>query len=530
MALPRLQQQRRNPHNRHSRCATFSSISRAKLLRRRIARLRKAEADDSRSTNGPAMELIALIAAAAGLLWATILMYRGGLIAVCTSVVLAGIVLGPSFLSLPGGPMPITIDRVLLGGLIVAYGLARWLGWVDARPTAAADMILLSLVGILTFNVFLHDWKINRSQPLSYLVFLWLMPAALYWVTSQVRLSERGMKYLFGVFGAFGLYLAFTAVCEAKYKWGFVFPRYIVSPEFKEWIGRGRGPLLNPAGNGILMTVCMVCGFMAWPRLAWRGRMLLMFAFLPVISLGVYYTLTRSAWMGFALAALVMVAVYLPKRFRVPAIVSVLLVSSVYTAANWERLLAFKRDKELTPADAADSASLRPILAYVGWQMFQDRPILGVGLGHYEEACPPYLTDRSIDLPLYKVRPYVQHNALLSMLVETGLIGTTAWLLLIFLWCREAWRLWRAERRMLWQRQVGLLFLAAMAAYLPNAIFQDTTIIPMANMLMFFLAALVMNVSRPRIAKPPEHRTSTTQFSADVEREWFGQRRPLEHV
>lgn len=477
------------------------------------------------------MELIVLIAAAAVVLWGMVLLCRGGLLAGCALVLFAGVVFGPSFFSLPGGPMPITIDRALLGCLIVGYAIASWLGWASPRPLTIADVVMFSLIGILTFNVFLHDWKINRSQPLSYLVFLWFMPTALYWVASHVRITERGLRSVFAAFAIFGVYLALTAICEAKYKWGFVFPRYIVSPAFKEWLGRGRGPLLNPAGNGILMTVCLACGFMAWPRCEWRGRTLLACGFLPLMTLGVYFTLTRSAWMGLSLAGLVLVAVYLPRQFRMPAIATVLIVGSVVAAANWERLLAFKRDKELTAADAADSASLRPILAYVGWQMFLDKPILGCGLGHYLEACSPYLADRSVDLPLNKVRPYVQHNAVLSILVETGLLGASAYLLLVGLWCREAWRLWRSEAMSLWQRQAGLVFLAAMAAYLPNAIFQDTTIIPMANMLMFFLAALVVNIRTPTNSDPEQTiRRHESIFSADVEREWFGKPRELEHV
>ena len=478
------------------------------------------------------MEFLAFIAALIALVWGTALVRRGGVLAASMLVLVSGIVFGPPFFSLPGGPMPITIDRVLLGLLVVMYAVYRKLGWIEARPTTAADAVLLTLIGVLAMSVFSHDWKINRSQPLSYLVFLWLMPQALYWVVRHVEFTERRLRWVFATFAVLGIYLAITAVFEAKYKWSMVYPRYIVSPQFKEWLGRGRGPLLNPAGNGILMTICLACGLMSWPRFGQFGKLLLACVFTPVMLLGVYCTLTRSAWMGVASAMVLLMAIYLPRQWRMPTIVTVLLVSLFTAAANWDHLLAFKRDKNLTAADAADSASLRPILAYVAAKMFVDRPVAGCGLGQYAQASLPYLADRSIDLPVAKVEPYVQHNAVLSLLVETGLLGAVAYVLLIALWVREAWRLWRSEDVPQWQRQAGLVFLMALAGYLPNAMFQDTTIIPMANMLMFFLAALVLNLRKMPIEEraAPRPTAAGRGLATDVEQDWFGEPRSLEHV
>jgi O-antigen ligase len=356
------------------------------------------------------------------------------------------------------------------------------------------------------------------------------MPLVFYWVARHVEFTDRGIKYLFGAMAVLGVYLAFTAVCEAKYKWAFVFPRYIVSPTFKEWLGRGRGPLLNPAGNGILMSISLACGLAFWPQQGRAGKVFLAAIFTPMLMLGIYYTLTRSAWMGGAAALLVMMAAYLPRQWRVSSVTAVLAVSLVYTAANWESLLSFKRDKELTAADTADSASLRPILAYVATRMFLDQPIFGWGLGHYLNECPPYLADRSVDLPLAKVRPYVQHNAVLSMLVETGLLGGTMYLLVMYLWVREAWRLWHKLDASVWQRQAGVVFLAIFAAYFANAMFQDTTIIPMIHLMLFFFAAVVLSILQSPLAPPRIDTSHRDQLSAEVEREWFGQPRALEHV
>jgi hypothetical protein len=441
------------------------------------------------------MEFLLLIAVLVGLLWGAIIAQRGGLLAGATMVLLVGVVLGPHFLSLPGGPMPITLDRLLLAAVVIAYAGLRLYDKGDPKPLALPDVVLFFLMGVLTVNVFTNDWKLNRSQPLSYLVFFWMMPLAIYWVVRQCRITERGFRAVLTCFAVFGVYLAFTSVCEARGYWHWVFPQYIVKSSFTEFLGRGRGPLLNPPGNGILLGMCLACGLLLWPRLGTIGKLALAGGFMPLLLLGMYYTLTRSVWMGAAAVMAVVVGLALPRRCRVPAVIAATLIGGCVVAAKWQSIYAFKRDKNLSAAETADSTTLRPILAYVAWQMFVDQPIMGCGLAHYYDDKDPYLHDRTTELQLEKVRPYVQHNAVLSLMAETGLAGLTGFLLLMLLWTRQAWHMWRNSNAPLWQRQVGLLFLALIAGYWPNAMFHDTTIIPMMNMLVFYSAGVMMSVA-----------------------------------
>src|SRR5262249_51872466 len=111
-------------------------------------------------------------------------------------------------------------------------------------------------------------------------------------------------------------------------------------------------------------------------------------------------------------------------------------------AASWDSVVNLKRDIKLDASLSADSAELRPILAKVAFDMFQDRPLLGCGYGQYDVEKLPYLSDRSGELPLEKVRPYVQHNAFLALLAETGALGAGLFAALMFLWLRMARKLW----------------------------------------------------------------------------------------
>ena len=58
--------------------------------------------------------------------------------------------------------------------------------------------------------------------------------------------------------------------------WALVFPSYIGSTEYVEFYGRGRGPLLNPAGSGILQGLCLLGMLMRWPRVGRLGQLLIL--------------------------------------------------------------------------------------------------------------------------------------------------------------------------------------------------------------------------------------------------------------
>lgn len=245
---------------------------------------------------------------------------------------------------------------------------------------------------------------------------------------------------------------------------------------------------MNPAANGYFLAIGLCSLWMWWPRLARPGRLLLLAA-MGLFVVGTYATLTRCVWLGSLAMLLIMAALTLPRSWRLPIVAGTLLCTVAVGVTQWERLIQFKRDEGRSERETAESARLRPILAVVAWRMFLQQPVFGCGLGHYREKFVEVLDDRSSELPLDMSRRYVQHNVFLGLLTETGLVGAGLFTMLLGCWLCDAWKLWRSAAP-LWARQYGLLFLATSASYLSNAMFQDLAIIPMVNMMLFFLAGL----------------------------------------
>ena len=192
--------------------------------------------------------------------------------------------------------IPLTVDRLLMVLLVAQYVVWRRFGWTLRKPLTTADYLVMAFLLVLTVSTLTHDWQAKHWQSLSCLLFFNVMPMSLYWIARQAMRRQRGAYALFAGFAAFGLYLAFTAVCETRGLTAFVVPSYIASPKFPcSW--DGPRTVLEPGrkrnGDGDLpgggLHVVATPGRI--------GRLAIVCFDLAMLS-GVYSTYTRCAWMG----------------------------------------------------------------------------------------------------------------------------------------------------------------------------------------------------------------------------------------
>lgn len=424
-----------------------------------------------------------------GLVWAIILFRNTGLIGGCLATLLAGSVFGYEFFHAG----VVTSDRMLLALLAVMYFMHRNLFGLPARRVTRTDVVTILSFGALFGSTFSNDWQFAAYQPAATLLFFYAMPVALYWIASRCPVSEQAHGWIFGFFAVFGCYLSLTGICEVLELTPVVFPRYISNPDSFEFLGRARGPFLNPIGNGMYIIAGLLATLMWWPYVKKAHRPIVL-GVAGLHCVGAICTMTRSVWLGAGVALVGIAALIVPKQHRLRVVFAAVLCGGVFLGVTGKGLLSFKRDKHLTAKETEDSAKLRPILAAFAFEMFRDNPVYGVGFGQYKRRNVEYLTSRRFDLPMAKAKTYVQHNVFLSILVESGLIGLLLFLLMLGLWSLDSWSLWAATELPLWQRQIGLFCLLMIGAYVPNGMFHEMSLIPMLNMLLFFGAGLTRNM------------------------------------
>ena len=407
-------------------------------------------------------------------------------------VILTGSVFSSDFFSIRG-PLPITIDRLLLGATVGLFCLLVLARQETVFLFNRVDISVLFLIGVLSLSTVTHDFTFMDNLPLSRLLFYYWLPVALYFVMRNCRFSDANLRFIAGGMAVLGLYLAVTAIFETRGLESLVFPRYIMSAEIAEFLGRGRGPFLNPVSNGVFQIVGLSCLWMWWPSASLRGRGVILGIALTM-CIGVYSTLTRSVWMGLVVAAGITVFLPTSRQAKGAMIVAAVLVAVILLPVIGDKLISFKRDKNVTLAEMQQSAGLRPLFFTVAARMTADRPLLGCGFGQYAIEKYPYLQDPTSNQPLAKTKTYFQHNVFLAYVSETGVIGLGALLVMLAMFARVAILNWIDPTLPFWRQQFGMVLLVFLSSHCINGMFHDTSIIPMENTLMFFLAAISNNV------------------------------------
>lgn len=173
-----------------------------------------------------------------------------------------------------------------------------------------------------------------------------------------------------------------------------------------------------------LLTLGIALGFMfarPIPMVVRAGAGISAMLLLVVILL----TQSRGAFLGLLAGmgpALLWMGLKRPVRLLVTAGILALVIALVVPASVWERLAGIEKltNKEtIADADEEGSAAERFEIQKVGWRIFVDHPVFGIGLGAYPLANAMYAP---------QIGRKDTHNTYLNLAAEVGLPGVIIWL------------------------------------------------------------------------------------------------------
>ena len=343
-------------------------------------------------------------------------------------------------------------------GLLLVY-LCAWFGWqiLQRRPLFKAKNDM-ALVGVLALMIVFALGAWTSSSLASWLRewLKWMVIAVFVW---HLALSA-GAHWPWLVFALLTSAAANAMVGIYIFLGGSGAEHLLILGRFFRAFGTFGQP--NPFGGLMGMTLPLalmgIYGQLAILRSCRRKRcqpprhFIVSLAFFLIVSLLVFGALiaswSRGAWLGFALAAAVMMFA-IPRRLAhrtalVCGFVSLVgalwltgllpssIVTRLTTAAGDFVTVRDVRGVDVTPINYAVIERLAHWQAAIN--MAEDRPLLGVGLGNYETAYDRY---RLINWrqPLGHA-----HNYYLNILAETGMIGFLAYLAFWLLVWGLTWR------------------------------------------------------------------------------------------
>lgn len=141
-----------------------------------------------------------------------------------------------------------------------------------------------------------------------------------------------------------------------------------------------------------------------------------------LLSVTLFLTLTRSAWLGFIAASTVLIAM---RKVRwVVAIPVVILMIFVGSILVFPTVVKTRVSNVLNPNETSNRDRL--LMLQSGWQIIKDYPLTGVGPGMIKRVYPRYRAPDS----LFHNSQHL-HNNLVQLAAEKGFLTLLCWLWLI---------------------------------------------------------------------------------------------------
>lgn len=387
------------------------------------------------------------------------------------------------------GLFDISIERVAFSLLCLAAAyqiLFQKVRLPEGRQIELQMIIFLALcIASMALNGFGSKYP---HTPKPWFIFFtgYFEPFMAFFFIRNFFTNAQDVKFLLSTLFMLGVYLCFTAIMERYDINALIFPAYITDKTILLHLDRSRGPFLNAAFNGLAMTVSFVAGVFLLPLLN-PVRRLLVLVLLPLFGVGVFFTFTRSAYLVFLLTLATLVFFYRSKTPTWKLTPLLLTLCLIGVLVNSDRLFSDKRSAGGIVQMA--EVNIRFQLIAKSLRLIQENPVFGVGLAHFSVVDASAIFQDN------------QHNHLIGMAAELGIIGLAAYLSLLATVFRKLYALADNPRisRNAWANAVILLTLG-ITVCLVNNIFVEASLCPFINTATFTFAGLAaLLTDRPDI-------------------------------
>jgi O-antigen ligase len=445
------------------------------------------------------MDFVLLTLVPAVAIWATLVFGRISVYAWVTLFLIGTSVFTAEFFSLQLAGVTLTIDRLIFLCLAIQVAISWKSGELKLGRWEVEDYLTVGFLLWLAARTLTQPLgSIAPHQPPTLMHFIngYCIPLTLYGILRCSQPNEKKLKPVLVMWAVFGVYLSLTAFLEIGKMWTLVFPKFIADPELGIHFGRARGPMLQSVRLGICLLACWLplIVFAIWLDPRSKARWVLGLATFPLFAGGVFFTYTRSIWIGLVFIAAMIVLLCLQGRTRRFFLTTGFLGSILVLSVFGSSLIAFKR--EYSAQETRESTLMRGAFAYVSIQMIKERPIAGFGFNQFNAANREFLSDRSTDMRLEAIRGYVHHNSFLSLLVDLGIVGFSLYSLLLVVWIRRAWQLWKCQSVPKWARGLALVALCLTGVHLIQMAFHEVSFSSIENGILFSAFGLVVGTRR----------------------------------
>jgi hypothetical protein len=390
---------------------------------------------------------------------------------------------------IPGTWPDLDIPRIVFVFVWMIFLLELALGRKRLLPNTPVGTMMLLMLGALVFNMVTNGISALRQFLNGYAI-----PYAMFVISKNVFTERRQVERLaFWLAVPLALYFPATAIFEHYRLTALIFPRYIGQSMSggtgASWGVRAMGTFLQPVATGFAMIATFVLALHVLSRSRRALSRVYMLLITLITPIAVFFTYTRSVYLGFAAAVLVLIG--FSRRLRVVMLVLMVAIG-LGVMGNWTNVTSEKR--EAGGVAEFSTAQARIVLAQASLAMFLDHPFTGVGFTSFVSKAQPYVARVRWTFLGYKEAWIAgatnQHNQFLSVLTEIGLIGFVPFALLYFFVLRTLFKA-RSVAADIYDSEFVIAVGAIMAAYIAQIVFIEPRFFEFMNTLPFMLVGIV---------------------------------------
>jgi O-antigen ligase len=296
------------------------------------------------------------------------------------------------------------------GGIIVrlmfVFAVICTISWLTTRPDAGE----------------------NKLRWLNTIFQLACFPFMAFYIAKNSEYSERDLKRLLNGVMLIQSYLVFTALAERYGISWLVWPKYILDMTLSDQGDRLHGPFSNSGmlGAALVMNFACLCIMTLYTTGAKRRYL---YALIFLSGACVYFTSTRTVWLGFF--ALLLIFYFSRTDLRKPARVVGLCFLAVALSGVASKLSLYKRSLF---SQRQESVEYRRINLQAGLRVFPQHPLFGIGYGGFAKL----MNENESYLGLEeKTLTAGNENTWLGILVDLGLIGLVPYVMIFALFIRS---------------------------------------------------------------------------------------------
>ncbi|MGH3047102.1 MAG: O-antigen ligase family protein [Gaiellaceae bacterium] len=441
------------------------------------------------------------------------LLVAGGILAVAGAAVLAVVFRWQpwalALLALAAAParVPVAVGEVSASLLVPLYAVVAgaalalgWSLWRDAGRRRELGVLSWPLALFVLWLGLSALWT-NDPEEAALQLFFFVVPFALLTVAlARLPWSDSGLAWLSGLLGAMALLFGGVGLWQWATRDIFWNPKVIEDNAYAPFF-RVNSLFWDPSiyGRFLVVTILVALVFLLFGR--WRRLDAPLVLLIAGLWAALLFSFSQSSFA--ALVVGIVLAAVLAWRWRAAVAVGLVAAVMIPVGVAAPQLENVRDSVVSTSGDGLDRATGgRFELVSKGVRIAADHPLVGVGVGGFEEA----YTER-VEGPRRFDEP-ASHNVVVTMAAETGVVGLVLFAWLVAAAFVVAFRRTRAAPRPV--RIAGLVAGIGLFAVFVHGLFYDAFLEDPLVWVFFALAALAARESTPAEGAPPAARATAS--------------------